>query len=201
MIAQMTDGTSTAATQEIARRSSGETERTEKPRLDSSWVTMCTSIFPEFCTIAAPIPSSKILAQRDRRDVPITSWVAFISRAKSSNAFGRSSPTTVCTVAPRLAASSRTLPICGADTPERPSPRTTCTIISSALDFDAMRDARRTKVSDSGPPVTATTTRSRASQVAVILLSARYFARAASTWSASHSRASSRSAVRFPRRK
>ena len=98
-------------------------------------------------------------------------------------------------------ASSRTLPICGADTPASPSPRTTCTTISSALDFDAIRDARRTSVSDSGPPVTATTTRSRASQVSVILFSARYFASAASTWSASHSSASSRSAVRLPRRK
>ena len=42
--------------------------------------------------------------------------------------------------------------------------------MSWALDFDAMREARRTNVSDSGPPVTATTTRSRASQVAVIFL-------------------------------
>ena len=96
-------------------------------------------------------------------------------------------------------ASSRTLPICGADTPDSPSPRTTCTTISSALDFDAIRDALRTRVSDSGPPVTATTTRSRASQVSVILFSARYFSSAASTWSASHSSASSRSAVRLPR--
>ncbi len=150
---------------------------------------------------AAPMPSSKMRAHRDRRDVPITSWVAFSSRAKSSRALGTSSPTTVCRVAPRLMASSRTLPICGAETPDSPSPRTTCTIISSALDFDAIRDARRTRVSDSGPPVTATTTRSRASQVSVILLSSRYFSRAASTWSASHSSANSRSAVRFPGRK
>ena len=39
--------------------------------------------------------------------------MAFISRAKSSSAAGTSSPTTVCRVAPRLMASSRTLPICG----------------------------------------------------------------------------------------
>ncbi len=182
-----------------AWRCRGESRRPPtKPRLASSWVTMWTSILPDCCTIAAPMPSSKIRAHRDRREVPITSWVAFISRAKSSSAVGTSSPTTVCTVAPRLVASSRTLPICGADTPDRPSPRTTCTTISSALDFDAIRDARRTSVSDSGPPVTATTTRSRASQVSVILLSARYFASAASTWSASHSSASSRSAVRLP---
>ena len=64
-----------------------------------------------------------------------------------------------------------------------------------------MRKALRTNVSDSSPPVTATTTRSRASQVSLISWSARYFASAASTWSASHSSASSRSAVRLPWRK
>ena len=110
---------------------------------------MCTSILPECCTVFAPMPSSKMRAQRDRRDVPSTSWVAFISRAKSSSAGGTSSPTTVCRVAPRLVVSSRTLPISGADTPASPSPRTTCTTISSALDFDAMRNALRTNVSDS----------------------------------------------------
>ena len=47
---------------------------------------MCTSIFPDCCTTAAPMPSSKMRAHRDRRDVPSTSWVAFISRAKSSSA-------------------------------------------------------------------------------------------------------------------
>ena len=176
----------------------GEVRDHSEPRRASGWVTMCTSILPDCCTTDAPMPSSKIRAHRDRRDVPITSWVAFSSRAKSSRALGTSSPTTVCRVAPRLTASSRTLPICGADTPESPSPRTTCTTISSALDFDAMRDALRTRVSDSGPPVTATTTRSRASQVSVIWFSSRYFSSAASTWSASHSSASSRSAVRLP---
>ena len=61
--------------------------------------------------MAAPMPSLKMRAHRDRREVPITSWVAFVSRAKSSSAVGTSSPTTVCTVASRLLASSRTLPI------------------------------------------------------------------------------------------
>ena len=41
------------------------------------------------------MPSSSALASRDRRDVPITSWVAFTPRAKSSSALGTSSPTTV----------------------------------------------------------------------------------------------------------
>lgn len=111
----------------------------------------------------------------------MTSWVALFCRAKSRRVAGTSSPTTVCTVAPTLFARSRTFPICGADTPASPSPRTRWTIISSALDFEAILEARRTSVSDSGPPVTATTTRSRASQVAVILFSVRYFTRAAST--------------------
>ncbi len=133
--------------------------------------------------------------------MPITSWVAFISRANSSRAAGTSSPTMVCSDASRLLASSRILAIRDSDRPASPSPRMTCTTISSALDFDAMRDARRTNVSDSGPPVTATTTRSRASHVSVILFSARYLASAVSTWSASHSSTSSLSAVRFPRRK
>ena len=138
----MADGTTTAASQDTSGRWRGDSATTTRPRLASSWVTMCTSILPDCCTDAAPMPSSKIRAHRDRREVPSTSWVAFISRAKSSSAVGTSSPTTVCRVAPRLAASSRTLPICGADTPASPSPRTTCTTISSALDFDAMRDAR-----------------------------------------------------------
>ena len=85
--------------------------------------------------------------------------------------------------------------------PANPSPRTTCTTSSSALDFDATRDARRINVSDSGPPVTATTTRSRVSQVSVMLFSVRYLTSAVSTWSASHNKANSLSAVRFPGRK
>ena len=179
--AQIADGTTSAASHDIRCCWRGEIDDNDHPRLASGWVTMWTSIFPECWTTDAPMPSSKIRAHLDRRDVPSTSWVAFISRAKSSSAVGTSSPTTVCTVAPRLVASSRTLPICGPDTPDSPSPRTTCTTISSALDFDAIRNALRTNVSDSGPPVTATTTRSRASQVSVMFLSARYFSSAAST--------------------
>ena len=49
----------------------------------------------------------------------------------------------------------------------------TCTTLRSAPDRDAIREARRTRVSDSGPPDTATTTRSRASQVSVMFLSVR----------------------------
>ena len=145
--AQMADGTTSAASQDARCAAGAATATTTtSPRLgllvgDHVDVDLPGAAAPS----AAPMPSSKMRAHRDRRDVPSTSWVAFISRAKSSSALGTSSPTTVCTVAPRLAASSRTLPICGADTPDSPSPRTTCTTISSALDFDAMRDALRTK--------------------------------------------------------
>ncbi len=201
VIAQMIDGTMSAASHDVTRRSRGASDAVRNPRLASSWVTRCTSILPDSSTILGPIPSSNRRAQRDRREVPITSCVAFISRANSSRAVGTSSPTTVCSEASRLVANSRILAIRDSDRPARPSPRTTWTTMSSAVDFDAIRDARRTNVSDSGPPVTATTTRSRASHMSVILFSARYFASAVSTWSASHSSASSLSAVRFPRRK
>ncbi|PQM48859.1 hypothetical protein C1Y40_00919 [Mycobacterium talmoniae] len=179
---QIADGTSSAASQDAARRSRGQIGAAPNARWDSSWVTMWTSILPDCRTTMAPMPSSTIRAQRERREVPITSWVALVCRAKSSRAVGTSSPTTMCSDAPRLVASSRTLPIRGAESRVRPPlSRRTCTTISSADDFVAIRDARRTNVSDSGPPVTATTTRSRASHVSVIRLSARYFARAAST--------------------
>lgn len=162
---------------------------------------MCTSIFPDPCTTAGPMPSSKMRAHRERRELPITSWVALAERANSSRVLGTSSPTTLCTLAPMSAASRRTLVMVAADAPASPSPRTTCTTINSALEREAMRPARRTRVSDSTPPVTATTTRSRVSQVSVIWFSVRYLASAVSTWSASHSSASSRSAVRLPGRK
>ncbi len=200
-MAKIASGKTTAASHDTTWRVRGGIVENGKPRLAASWLTMWTSILPEFLMVAAPMPSLKMLAHRDRRELPSTNWVAFVSRAKSSSAHDTSSPTTVCTVAPMLPASSRTLPISRGNSPDNPSPRTTCTTISCALDFDAMREARRTNVSDSGPPVTATTTRSRASQVSVIFLSARYFANAESTWSASHSSAISRSAVKLPARK
>ena len=65
----------------------------------------------------------------------------------------------------------------------------------------AIRAARRISVSPSGPPVSATTTRSRVSQVSSMLVLVRYRCSPSSTLSASHSSASSRSAVRLPTRK
>ena len=58
--------------------------------------------------------------------------------------------------------------------PTRPSPRNTCTANSSAEpERLAMRAARRSTVSLSGPPVIATTTRSRVSHTSVTRWSVR----------------------------
>ena len=62
----------------------------------------------------------------------------------------------------------------------------------------AIRAARRISVSPSGPPVSPTTIRSRVSQVPVMPCCSRYRCIPSSTWSASQSSASSRSAVRLP---
>ena len=94
VIAQINDGTTTAASHDTRCRCRGARDAQLNPGLVSSWVTMWTSILLECCTVLAPMPSSKIRVQRERRDVPITSWVAFISRANSSSAAGTSSPTT-----------------------------------------------------------------------------------------------------------
>ena len=93
---------------------------------------MWTSIFPDCCTTAAPMPSSKMRAHRDRRDVPSTSWVAFSSRAKSSRALGTSSPTTVCRWRRGCRPARAPCPSAGPRHPASPSPRTTCTTSSSA---------------------------------------------------------------------
>ena len=91
----------------------GDQRRTEKPRLDSHG-SPCTSIFPEFCTIAAPIPSSKIRAQRDRRDVPITNGGIHLT-GEVQQRFWQVITDDGVRWAPRLAASSPNLPICGAE--------------------------------------------------------------------------------------
>ena len=73
---------------------------------------------------------------------------------------------------------------------------------SPPVDRAAIRAARRISVSPSGPPVSATTTRSRASQVPLdVVLRRGSCCSASSTRSAIQSRASSRSAVRLPTRK
>ena len=65
----------------------------------------------------------------------------------------------------------------------------------------AMRAARRIRSSPCAAPVSATTTRSRVSHVASIPWSSMYCWRDSSTRSATHSKASSRSAARLPGRK
>ena len=128
----------------------------------------------------------------------MTSWVASTPRANSSKAVGTWSPTTVWKEAPTFSARRRSPATAPTGAPARPSPRSTCTANSSADSVrSAMRAARRSTVSLSGPPVSATTTRSRVSQMSVICWSVRYRCRATSTWSASHSSAISRSAVRL----
>ena len=193
-------GTRTAPAQASTRRVAGRGAARARPPEDSVWVTMCTSMEPDCWTTAEPMPSSNSRRHLLRREVPNTSWVALTPRAKSNRVERTSSPATTCTPAPMLAAISRT---CGmwSRAVASPSPRTTCTTTRSAEDREAMRLARRTSASDSGPPVTATTTRSRASQVSVIRSASRYRDNASSTRSASHSSASSRRAVRLPTRK
>ena len=91
----------------------------------------------------------------------------------------------------------------GGDAPAAsPSLRATCTASRSPpADRSAIRAARRISVSPSGPPVSATTTRSLVSHTPPMPCSLRYCCSASSTRPATHSSASSRSAVRLPIRK
>ncbi len=169
-------GHSTASSQPASCLGSASGLRPSMVRMrppECAWVTMCTSIGPDRCSTAAPMPSSNSRASRDRRDVPSTSWVALTPLAKSSSAVGTSSPTTVCQEAPTSSASRRNRPTVPDGTPARPSPRSTCSTSRSAPARLAIRLARRISVSLSGPPVIAATTRSRVSQVSVIRFSAR----------------------------
>ena len=71
--AKIAHGMVTAASQDTTWRVRGEIAESSKARLACSWVTMCTSILPESLMVAAPIPSLKKLAHRDRRELPSTS--------------------------------------------------------------------------------------------------------------------------------
>jgi hypothetical protein len=55
---------------------------------------MCTSISPESAITWPPMPRRTARAHRERRLVPITSWVASTLRANSSSARATSSPMT-----------------------------------------------------------------------------------------------------------
>ena len=146
-----------------------------RPRPASSWVTMCTSMEPESAATRVPTPSTNIRATRERREVPSTSCVALAPRAKSSSAVGTSSPpTTVWKLAPTSSASRRSFGIAAAGAPTSPSPRSTWTASRSAApERLAIRAARRSTVSLSLSPVSATTTRSRVSQTSCTFCSVR----------------------------
>ncbi len=62
--------------------------------LTSAWVIMWTSMDPESMVVVTPTPRENSCAILPRREAPSTSCVAFTPRAKSSRAFGTSSPTT-----------------------------------------------------------------------------------------------------------
>ena len=119
--------------------------------------------------VSAPMPGPKQRGQRGRRLSPSTSWVAFSARAnveQRARARRRRRPGGRCRrgsrPGARCAASAPGL------APVSPSERATWTASRSPpLDRAAIRAARRISVSPSGPPVRATTTRSRASQVPV----------------------------------
>jgi hypothetical protein len=136
---------------------------------------MCTSIAPAARITLVPIPGpvSAALIQ-DRRLSPITSWLAFCPRAKLTRVSVTSSPTSWWNVPPSCSVSAD----CAASEPgsasRRPVCADTCTASSSPpADLAAIRAPRRSRVSPSGPPVRATTTRSRASQGASIACSLR----------------------------
>ena len=61
MTAQIADGTTTAASQDIRCCWRGDSRDHDEPPRASGWVTMCTSIVSDCCTTVAPMPSSKIL--------------------------------------------------------------------------------------------------------------------------------------------
>ena len=105
----------------------------------------------------------------------MSTWVALRARAKSRIAAAASSPTTVWKLPPSSCAvvrssSSRSGPVW-----RRPSPRDTYSAVQGAPPSpdgpeprEAIRAARRISGSDSGPPVTPTTIRSRVAHVASI---------------------------------
>ena len=142
-----------------------------------SWVTMWTSIVAASRAITVPADARRrARAPACRRLAPSTIWVALTPRAKSSSAAGTSSPTTWWKVPPRsstrvrwarevLRGRRRRARRCG-----RRGRRAARRLPSAG----AIRAARRIRVSPSGPPVSATTIRSRASQCRSMSVLGRY---------------------------
>lgn len=137
-----------------------------RPCAASEWVTTYTSMSsPDPSMIVSPTPRENSVFSRLRRVAPMTIWVAFTSRARSSTPSAVSSPVTAWNVPPssstRACWQDRSL----GDAVASPSARCTCTARNSPpAPRDAIRLARRMSVSPSGPPDRATSTRSRVLQ-------------------------------------
>ena len=113
-------------------------------------------------------------ASRPCRDAPTMIWVPLTDRANSSTVAAMSSPTMSCRLPPRFSASRRCRSISVAEVAAVPSDLTTWTPISDRpATRPAIRAPRRSSIAPSGPPVSATTIRSRAAQVPVMPCSAR----------------------------
>jgi hypothetical protein len=148
--------------------------------------------------ITEPCVSS---CHQDRPLAPSTICVAFSARANSIRAVATSLPVTSRYAPPSSSSSRRCSITRSVDRVDSPVSDWTCTPNSSPWARCAMRAARRMSWLLPGAPVMATTTRSRVSQGWLMPCRARYSSSATSTWSATHSRASSRRAVRLPARK
>ena len=166
----------------------------------AAWVTMCTSISPESAMTWPPMPAAdrprparaaagaRSPAGWRRRCGRTPAGRRRRRRRRPGGSCRRGSPPAPAACAARAG-----------EAPVRPSEARTCTASRAPLpERCATREARRISVSPSGPPVSATTTRSRASQTWSMWCSALYRRSPSSTRSASHSSASSRSAVRLP---
>lgn len=137
--------------------------------MDFSWVTTCTSMSPELRTIVMEVLGRTSAASRPCLEAPTIIWVPLLPRAKSSTARAMSSPTTRWKLPPRLSVRSRCRSISAAAAPTVPSERTMCTATRSRPEpRPVIRAPLRSSNGPAGPPVRATTIRSRAAQVPVI---------------------------------
>ena len=113
--------------------------------------------------------------QRFRRVLPMTTCEALTPRATSRMASAGSSPVTVCQEPPSSSVRRRRMARLGSGGPLSPSARATWTASSSPpAPREAIRAPRRSRVSPSGPPDRATTTRSRVGHEESMPWSARY---------------------------
>ena len=146
-------------------------------------------------------PDSR-LRTRPRRLAPSTIWVAFWARANRSSVSGTSSPGTSWKLPPSEATSARCVSSARIQPGGQAVVPVTCTASSSLPGVRAaILAARLITASSPFSPAMPTTIRSLVSHGAAMPCSARYRCMPSSTRSATHSRASSRSAVRFPGRK